>query len=69
MLAMLLKRGKHKNLSGSFYNNQFKPCATSKMKLFVTKIGNSWKLLLTVVKESFALNVTGLLDQTLKHII
>ena len=29
---------------------------------FVTKIGNSWKLLLTVVTESFILNVTGFLD-------
>ena len=29
---------------------------------FVTKMGNSWKLLLTVVTESFVLNVTGLLD-------
>ena len=45
------------------------PCATSKMELFLTKIGNSWKLLWTVVKETFTLNVTGLLDQTLKHIM
>ena len=28
------------------------------------KIGNRWKLLLTAVRESFALNVTGLLDPT-----
>ena len=39
------------------------------MGLFVTKIGNSWKLLLTVVTESLAVNVTGLLDQILKHIL
>ena len=30
--------------------------------------GNSWKLLLTVVTESFVLNVTGLLSPTLKHV-
>ena len=42
------------------------PCATPKMELILTKIGNSWKLLLTVIKESFA---SGLLDQTLKHIM
>ena len=29
---------------------------------FVTKIGNSWKLLLTIVTESFLLNVAGLLS-------
>ena len=29
---------------------------------FVTNIGNSWKLLLTVVTVSFVLNVTRLLD-------
>ena len=32
------------------------------------KIGNGWKLLLTVVTLSFVLNVTGLLDRTLKLI-
>ena len=32
------------------------------------KIGNSWKLLETIVTESFVLNVTGLLDPTLKLI-
>ena len=32
------------------------------------KIGNSWKLLLTVVIAIFILNVTRLLDPTLKHI-
>ena len=31
------------------------------------KIRNSWKLLLTVVKENFTLNVTGLIYPTLKH--
>ena len=34
------------------------------MELFVTKIGNGWKLL-TVVTESFILNVTGLMVGTL----
>ena len=39
-----------------------------KMELFVTKkIGNNWKLLLTVATYSFVLNVTELLDLTLKH--
>ena len=38
------------------------------MELFVTKNGNSWELLLTVVTESFVLNETGLLDLTLKGI-
>ena len=38
------------------------------MRFFVTKKGNSWKLLLNVVAESFALNVTGLIDATLKQI-
>ena len=33
----------------------------SKMKLFVTKNGNSWGLLLIVVIENFVLNVTRLL--------
>ena len=37
------------------------------MELFVTKLGNDCKLLLTVVTESFILNVTGPLDATLKH--
>ena len=32
------------------------------------KKGNSWKLLLNVIAESFALNVTGLLDTTLKQV-
>ena len=53
---------------GSCYNIQFKPYATSNMELFVTKKGNSWKLLLTFVTLSFILNVTGLLDTTLKCI-
>ena len=57
------------NFCGSSYNIQFKPCATSKMEFFVTNIGNSWKLLLIVVKDNLALNVIGLLDQTLKHIM
>ena len=30
----------------------------------MTKIGNSWKLLLTLLTEDFVLNVTGLLDPT-----
>ena len=34
----------------------------------MTKNGNSWELLLTVVTESFVLNETGLLDPTLKGI-
>ena len=38
------------------------------MELFVTKNGNSWELLLTVVTESFVLDETGLLDLTLKGI-
>ena len=38
------------------------------MGLFVTKNGNSWELLLTVVTDSFVLNVTGLLDPTLKGV-
>ena len=38
------------------------------MALFVIKKGNSWKLLLTFVTLSFILNVTGLLDTTLKCI-
>ena len=46
----------------------FKPYATSKMELLLTKNGNSWELLLTVFTEGFILNVTGLLDWTLKHI-
>ena len=64
---------------GSCYNIKFKPYATFKMKLFVTKIDNSWKtviaccyrklfLKLPVVTKSFVLIVTGLLDLTLKHI-
>ena len=53
---------------GSCYNIQFKPYATSNMALFVIKKGNSWKLLLTFVTLSFILNVTGLLDTTLKCI-
>ena len=57
------------NFHESCCNIQFKPYATSKMALFLTKkIGNSWKLLLTVVIDSFILNVTGLLNLTLKHI-
>ena len=40
----------------------------NKMKLFFDKKVNGWKLLLTVVTESFVLNVTGLLDLTLKCI-
>ena len=32
------------------------------------KNGNSWELVLTVVAESFVLNVTGVLDPTLKSI-
>ena len=32
------------------------------------KTDNSWKLLLTVATESFVLNVTVLLDLTLKHV-
>ena len=56
------------NFCGSYYNIQFKPYATSKIKLFVTKIGNSWKRLLTVVTENFVLNVTGLLDPIMKHV-
>ena len=35
------------------------------MELFVTKIGNEWRLLLTAVTKSFVLNVAGLLDLTL----
>ena len=31
-------------------------------------MGNGRKLLMTVVTESFVLNVTGLVDWTLKHI-
>ena len=38
------------------------------MELFVTNNGNSWELVLTVVAESFVLNVTGVLDPTLKGI-
>ena len=40
---------------------------TSKMELFVRKNGYII-MLMTVVTESFVLNVTGLLDWTLKHI-
>ena len=36
---------------GSCYNIQFKPYSTSKMGLFATKIGNSWILLLIVMKS------------------
>ena len=36
--------------------------------VFATKNGNSWKMLLTVITESFVLNVTRLLDPTLKCI-
>ena len=53
---------------GSCYNIHYKPYAISKIELFMTKIGITWKLLLTVVTESFVLNVMGLLDLTLKHI-
>ena len=35
------------------------------MGLFVTKNGNSWELLCTVVTDSFVFNVTKLLDPTL----
>ena len=35
------------------------------MGLFVTKNGNSWELLFTVVTDSFVFNVTRLLDPTL----
>ena len=35
---------------------------------FVTKNDNSWELLLTDITDSFALNVTGLLDLILKGI-
>ena len=38
------------------------------MEYFVTKTDNSCKLLLTTVRESFILNVTGLPDPTLKGI-
>ena len=38
-----------------------------KMELFWQKIGNSWKLLLIAVTESFILNVMRLLDPILKH--
>ena len=38
------------------------------MALFVTKIGHSWKLLLTVVTESSVLNMAGLLDSTMKNV-
>ena len=38
------------------------------MQLFETKNRNSWEVLLTVVTESFLLNLTGLLDPTLKGI-
>ena len=38
------------------------------MELFVTKNNSSWELMLIVVTESSELNVTGLLDLTLKHI-
>ena len=41
------------------YNILFKPYATSKMELFMTKKGNSWELLLAVVTESFVLNMTA----------
>ena len=46
----------------------FKPSARSKMESLWQKLGNGWKLLLTVVTESFVLNVTGFLDPTLKCI-
>ena len=49
-----------KNFCGLCSSIQFKPYVTSKMELFVTKIGNSWKLFLTVV--------TQLLDPSLKCI-
>ena len=38
------------------------------MKLFVKKNDNRWELLVTVVTESFVLNVTGFLEPTLKGI-
>ena len=38
------------------------------MEVFVTKKGNDWKLLLTAATSRFVLNVTGLLDPTLKRI-
>ena len=38
------------------------------VELFVTKMRNGWKLLLTVVTKSFVLNVTGFPDVTLKRI-
>ena len=41
-------------LSGTFWNSLWQ------------QIGNSWKLLRTVVTKSFVLNVSGLLDPTLK---
>ena len=44
---------------------QLKYTASKMEQLFVTKMGNSWKLLLAVVTESFVLNVTGFLDPTL----
>ena len=50
---------------GLGYKIQLKPEATSNMELFVTKIGNEWRLLLTAVTKSFVLNVAGLLDLTL----
>ena len=53
---------------GSRYNIQYKVYVTPKMEFFVTKKGNSWKLLFTVVIESFVLNVAGLLDPALKDI-
>ena len=46
-------RGTFKNFRGLCYNIQFKPYATSKVELFMTKN---------------ILNMTGLLDLTLKHI-
>ena len=52
----------------SCYNTQFKSYAASKMELSVIKIGNRWKYLFTSVAENFVLNVSGLLDPTLKQI-
>ena len=42
-------------------------CIILRWSSFDKKIGNSWKLLLIVVTESFILNVMRLLDPTLKH--
>ena len=70
MLHLIMDDTPHtfQNFCGSCLNIQFKPYATSKMELFVTKNNNSWELMLIVVTESSELNVTGLLDLTLKHI-